>query len=1317
MTKSVCSPAAGRAVRRSFIDGSSGSPRKEFGGYVVDGSSGTPRKAPGGSSVEGSIETPRKAIGGVALPRNKILLPAQLFPWLSRKASKSDEYKNIHLSPEEIVNKHGVPRKVLLHCLQREIHQEKLFSSLPFALLFTAAFAGMVIIHDDASLIRAVEEGVLHDVDTCQWAKDTEWIGFKTSMDVNTVQDFYAWARTAFLPRFFEQTYTFSEDWDPEQDLEMARMMVDIPFKDRGVLLQYNRLVGGIRFRQEVSAEESCSFPREEMAEFFNSSCYGDAYPHDPDFREARTTRAPERVQWFLSKFDLAALQEQLDTMETTGWIDRRTQKIEVAMPIYNAEFGLHSLITLNFFLSRGGRIWKRHVPLSAYAEWYTYSYYLVWDGIFVACVARLFYSEVAEIIWIVKDVGFTNLWERYFQGKALLSNVVDWVTIAGGVCVVALATFSFTGTADLNYRANMITWNDNATVYPEDYDRYVGEVESYIAQLEMVVEYINTLSHCIAAYPFVLLLLVLKTFGAQAKLAQVNNTMANSAVDLFHFMIIYLSVASGSALSGMLLFGDKIEEFSSFPRSSNAVFRCIMGDFDWDDLRQVGNVEGFIWLACTIVCCNLLLMNMLISITIDSYTFVHKRSANAHNLWVEVALVVKRAFGTYKKQLLPITVIEKVLRTSEIESQVRCNKLATDLTSVEDGEDNPRSIVGRGTKAVVGMKVLPRDHDIESFVGVGIIRQVDEERQVCEVQHFSGRTMNYDIGFNLQYSLKLAPGVEAVPNSIHNTQGWFVLTPDRLIRMMKESNYSLSRGQANSLLEKCVHNYYAEHVGHFSRSDLKRKIVHAHWRAGVISSDVNKVGSSKSEEYGREMQCIRKELVKIFTDLQGLRQDVVNRVLEHRNSVEWFRRRMLRMSPDEMERIMCLGPAQRRDDNLVGAGDRGEPLGARGDGQAALSVVSRKFSQGSLPRNDDNGLPTSWNATSLSADRDLEATKTDTLKLTKFYRLLHPSAEPVDPESGFSQITAQTLPTRRPDRSTIRVMRKRRKKSVNRSSRSAPPAKEKNASLRLSSVLGGGLRSALVGTFRSLSAAGHRLTVRRSTEMDKPAAHRDSRSSGSRVASEESRPEWSSGDELGRRSRGGSFSSRPSSDSFEHVAHDNEGKLSRPLPAARTELEVPSPAEPVTSRGSLSSQMDGSGGSDPEEGQVQLVVAVPEASPATDPPLDIAPAASEGSHLSDGDSVFSVDTKNDHFLAQIDRQLKKCEELRNAIFDEDVPGLPHVPKAEERTPRVMRALQPAPVVATQGISPKSSHSPSRPLPPSLHEEFMRRTEKLAPWT
>merc|ERR1719456_2103416 len=104
--------------------------------------------------------------------------------------------------------------------------------------------------------------------------------------------------------------------------------------------MSYNRIIGGIRLRQERSGTREtkdmytygpCDKGIPELLPFYGYQCaHGKGYEIDPEMWVARSTNANENMTWWLNiREDVDVIQRQVLKLEIEKWFDRWTRKVE----------------------------------------------------------------------------------------------------------------------------------------------------------------------------------------------------------------------------------------------------------------------------------------------------------------------------------------------------------------------------------------------------------------------------------------------------------------------------------------------------------------------------------------------------------------------------------------------------------------------------------------------------------------------------------------------------------------------------------------------------------------------------------------------------------------------------------------------------------------------------------------------------------------------------------------------------------------------------------------------------------------------------
>lgn len=896
-----------------------------------------------------------------------------VFYWIRHddpfKAAREGSHGNAahkRISAKEVVKRHGVPLGELQNYVGSQIKEAESFGSLPFTLLFVAAHACMIVLHDNAVNIRAVEESIAFDIfDNANFAWDNDNMGHKNMNSVNSFADFWSWANLGLLPLLFIQETAFAEGRNMSDPM-MQNASRLFGLDERGVLLEYNRIVGGVRFRQERSDGHACESTGQ-LLNFYNQSCVGPAYETEPELWEGRFMNHPTRKSWFYVREDYSVLKDRLREMEASRWLDRGTKKIEISIPVYTAEFGLHTLVMCNFYFSRGGHIWKQIIPQSTYAEWYTHQYYAIFDSVWVICFALVFRTEFLESQRTVRVKGLRAWWTE----SCGFWNVVDWVSIIGGVVIVILAIISVGVTSRCN--ADTIKLADTSFEQaPEDYK---DRCNVYIHSLQSVVQYVHIFKLVLSAYPLIIVLRLFKAFAAQPRLAVVTNTLLATSTDLAHLMLVFASIFITLAISGLVLFGRRLESFTTAPRAIMTVFRLMVGDFDWEALRSVGQTEAAIWLFVALGLLNLLLLNMVLAIVMHGYREVKRSSTQTDTLLDELVQAAYRRKGVFSGTLLELQVIDRALvmfdkeyrqTRKSTETMVKLAAAGLQWTPKDVDGEGADICLGRDTRAIVGMRAEHVDPDIAHHVGGGTVAQVGHLR--CRVLHDLGETREYNIGHDLVYELKYVKGGELPEklsedmNELHNYQ---VLSPERFMKIVQSQiGRRMSLDQAEYLCTEAVNFYYKAHWEDVDLGGIRHGLRQVWTRIKKIEHVFQDGGGGQalSLNSAEETRVLREHLAEFYGTVDEDRRRLRSEILSVEQDIVEMRTRLLRVQPSasqdpELKRAWELARPELKKGEIALAGeefDRGTGGGTSFNGMALSSIAPTRGPSGFLDTDVD---------------------------------------------------------------------------------------------------------------------------------------------------------------------------------------------------------------------------------------------------------------------------------------------------------------------------------------------------------------------------
>lgn len=640
-----------------------------------------------------------------------------------KKSDGMDRAGTVSLDPKT----QQVEQRVYLKWIMSELETENSCLELPFTIILLVAFSFLAIMHLNQQRIFSVEVAIESDIlENANFAWSHAF-GHKGLVDVHSFADFWSWTRLGFIPLVIQPSWAYSEDYSSASGSRfkaVGKKAVDPPSKftlsGGGVLpvhgdyMRYNRIIGGIRFRQILSnagtaSGDLCRFPSSAPSEvwkkWYGKPCFpaGNAqelaFLPDTTDSEAFGTDV-QRVEWMLLSDPLEKMMAQMvdmedgcEQMEAKGnrtclcqwcakesppqpWLTERTARLEIGMVSYNPEYGLITLTGVNLFFNRGSFMHKRVELMSSWIDlWSTpimeLAMMLFFDFIWVVSLLKVVVGELKEIWAISRKAGIWRcrclkvLYTDYLGAW----NFVDWVSIAAATQIIV----NF-----LTLQARQIVLNAEfrGIIEPDPaYSHTSEEIGVFFKSLEEVCNQERAFRTSLCFYPMIVMLRLFKSFAAQPRLAVVTETIAHGSQDLLHFFIIFLSVFSCLCLNAVLLFGQDLEEFGTFFRALHSGFRLMFGDWDWKAMEKVSRVTAGIWFWIFMLMIVMVMFNVLLAIVMESYITVKKTAQNASSLFQTMA-EMRRRRSQYKAG--------KRVRLNDILDGIKKEQKAAGLTDDE---------------------------------------------------------------------------------------------------------------------------------------------------------------------------------------------------------------------------------------------------------------------------------------------------------------------------------------------------------------------------------------------------------------------------------------------------------------------------------------------------------------------------------------------------------------------------------------------------------------------------------------------------------
>lgn len=550
--------------------------------------------------------------------------------------------------------------------IEKELEEERACLSIPFCLLLLFLFIYMEDHHLAQYQVRGVEESLRNYLDNGPafgFSRGDDVVGHKTMRDVYSVADLYSWLAQGLFPALHVESYPVSEGEETAHFILPAT----------GEFLTYNSIIGGLRFQQRVVPLSTCKIPDNfaPMADCYGSNQFWrpperhQLLPVSPDVgvREEYFLLTDPRSEWVLKLRDLEFGCNTTNCRcdcDGRPWIDASTLQVEVSFVSLNREVGLWSIVNCNFIFSRGGRIWSSISVESQLIDPYSENAWLLrlQEIVWIAFNLAVFIFELREFFTDLREVGLRSLFRQVFKYLSDPWNVVDICTIITSAVLIT------------SWVAQVVRSNQLAGEFPSYSPFTQTSLEEFFLAVHRLTELELYVRVCFSVYALIITLRLFKGFSANPRLGLLTGTLRVVSVDVIHFLFVFVTIFLSFGAAGLSMFGRQMDEFSTFQESIHTLYRILIGDFFWGQMKVIGTIPAavFFWIFTIVVV--LLMLNMLLALIIDAYSNVKRDSLRSETLWSQASETFLRWYQKKTKKRVGLKYVWKCLINSAGEAK-----------------------------------------------------------------------------------------------------------------------------------------------------------------------------------------------------------------------------------------------------------------------------------------------------------------------------------------------------------------------------------------------------------------------------------------------------------------------------------------------------------------------------------------------------------------------------------------------------------------------------------------------------------------------
>jgi len=324
-------------------------------------------------------------------------------------------------------------------------------------------------------------------------------------------------------------------------------------------------------------------------------------------------------------------------------YLDQHTRSFTAELITYNAPLRIFGYFFVEFYFSDGGSIKVTHKLHTVRVELYNGyddDVRFALEIILSIWIFSMLLYTFFQIAWTQKEKRnflkfFTRAWNivDFISNGLLASCMIMWWIIVTKYAKTFDIQLRYDVYANLEPDANFLALANAG--------KGMNDSWSAFSDLRDLIDMLNWYFALNGINILLLIARVLKLMDFQPRLGVVTRSLWLAGPDLIHFAIVAGMVFVGYAMMAHLIFGNAIQEFSTFGESVNTCFEILLGNIDVNDqLRNLGGLQSvagalFFWSYELLVF--MVLLNFLLAIIVDAFSEVKEKTHETVGIHTEL--------------------------------------------------------------------------------------------------------------------------------------------------------------------------------------------------------------------------------------------------------------------------------------------------------------------------------------------------------------------------------------------------------------------------------------------------------------------------------------------------------------------------------------------------------------------------------------------------------------------------------------------------------------------------------------------------------
>mmetsp|Transcript_33961 Transcript_33961/g.85877 ORF Transcript_33961/g.85877 Transcript_33961/m.85877 type:complete len:859 (+) Transcript_33961:234-2810(+) len=353
----------------------------------------------------------------------------------------------------------------------------------------------------------------------------------------------------------------------------------------------------------------------------------------------------------------------KIEALKETLWLDKYTRGIDIKFAVYNGHANMFTFVAIsfNYALTGAFKEYQRDGGTQVVIKTVNMEPYRIGGDNPITDLIRLI-LEIVLLIWIynyiaslIRELVECGLKEGW-SGKRKKDRATGQIMQVGGVANMLKNPWTLIDS--VNYalfvlyiitRLDILT-----TIYDSDkiiavptnkYESVLEEISSKLS-MQLLLNFFNILLCLVRCFKF---------YRFQPRLAIINRTLIHAFPDLYHFILMFITVLFGFAVMSNILFGTELWQFSTLLEALNTGWLWMNGaSLNYAEISRVDAEMSVVYYVSFVFLINIVLLNVLLAILVDSYAVASEQTNEEFDgdpdkvpsLGSDIGEIIKRSFS-----------------------------------------------------------------------------------------------------------------------------------------------------------------------------------------------------------------------------------------------------------------------------------------------------------------------------------------------------------------------------------------------------------------------------------------------------------------------------------------------------------------------------------------------------------------------------------------------------------------------------------------------------------------------------------------------